>query len=101
MGSDDQVLAFTKKHRGQMNPAKPKTSAHVGIQNGKPNPVFIAGIKYESLFDAGFYSFTPSYVSLCKALKRSNGEPCKVKRNIVVLESWVNNRILYAKAVFA
>jgi hypothetical protein len=62
---------------------------------GKPGlsyPVFIAGIKYNSLFLA--YTETGiSQTSLSLALKKKSGGPCKVKRNIVVLESWVLSRL--------
>ena len=82
-----------------MNAIKPGVSALI---NGKANPVFIAGIKYNSLFEAGIeheaFKIIPSYTSLCKALKKSGGEPCKVRRYIVVLESWVINRVEYARA---
>jgi hypothetical protein len=50
--------------------------------------VFIAGIKYESLFKAQGETGI-SQTSLSIALKKKHGGPCKVKRNIVVLESWV------------
>jgi hypothetical protein len=36
-----------------------------------------------------------SCVSFYKAFKKSAGEPCKIKRNIVVLEAWVLNRLQY------
>jgi len=67
------------------------------IQNGKPNPIFIAGIKYESLFDACYNNFISSYPALYRALKKSGGEPCKIKRNIVVLEAWVLKRVQLLK----
>jgi len=61
------------------------------IQSGIPAPVFVAGIKYISLFEASVET-SISNVSFYKALKKSGGEPCKIKRNVVVLESWVTNR---------
>ena len=62
------------------------------IQSGTPAPVFVAGIKYVSLFEASVET-SISNVSFYKALKKSGGEPCKIKRNVVVLESWVINRM--------
>jgi hypothetical protein len=62
---------------------------------GKPGfsySVFIAGIKYDSLFVA-YMETGISQTSLSIALKKKNGGPCKVKRNIVVLESWVISRL--------
>jgi hypothetical protein len=50
--------------------------------------VFVAGIKYGSLFKAQMETGI-SQTSLSIALKKKSGGPCKVKRNIVVLESWV------------
>jgi hypothetical protein len=69
-----------------------------GIKNGKSNPVFIAGIKYPSLFDAGSCDYLPSYLAFYKALEKSGGEPCKVKKFIVVLEAWVISRTENHKA---
>jgi len=65
------------------------------IRPGIPAPVFVAGIKYSSLFEASIETAI-SNVSLFKALKKSNGDPCKIKKNIVVLETWVINRIKYS-----
>jgi hypothetical protein len=62
---------------------------------GKPGfsyPVFIAGMKYDSLFSA-YIETGISQTSLSIALKKKSGGPCKVKRNIVVLESWVLSRL--------
>ena len=65
------------------------------IKPGVSAPVFVSGIKYPSLFAASIET-SISNVSFFKALKKSGGEPCKIKRNIVVLESWVINRVEYA-----
>jgi hypothetical protein len=69
---------------------------------GHPYSIFIAGIKYPSLCaaveanaDGDHQAFWQTSLSL--ALKRSKGGPCKVKRNVVVLESWVINRIAFIK----
>jgi len=68
------------------------------IQSGVSAPVFIGGIKYPSFFAAvtentegNKRAFSQTCLSL--AFKKSGGEPCKVKRNIVVLESWVISRV--------
>jgi hypothetical protein len=60
----------------------------------KTNPasVFIAGIKYRSLFDADLDSGIRS-VSIWKALKKSGGGPVMIREEMVVLETWVNARI--------
>jgi hypothetical protein len=55
-------------------------------------PVFVSGIKYGSMSEASIECGI-SYVAFHKAVKKSNYEPCKIKKNIVVLESWVINRI--------
>jgi hypothetical protein len=76
---------------------KGMTTAVYG-RRGLPYPIFIAGIKYPSLsaaVDANADGERQAFwqTSLSLALKRSQGGPCKVKRNIVVLESWVLSRI--------
>jgi hypothetical protein len=62
------------------------------VRSGIPAPVFIAGIKYPSLFEAGIESGISS-VCLWKALKRTGGGPVVVKKTFVVLENWVYTRI--------
>jgi hypothetical protein len=59
---------------------------------GVPAPVFVAGIKYSSIFEASIETAI-STVSFYKAFGKGGGGPCKIKRNVVVLESWVLNRI--------
>jgi hypothetical protein len=59
--------------------------------NPAGHPVFIAGIKYPSLFDADLDSGIRS-VSIWKALKRSGGYPVRVRGVLVALESWVSSR---------
>lgn len=54
--------------------------------------VFIAGIKYPSLFKA-MEETGISQTSLSLALKKHAYEPCRVRRNVVVLERWVKGRI--------
>ena len=58
----------------------------------KADPVFVAGIKYPSLFDADLDSGIRS-VSIWKALKKSGGYPVQIRKALVVMESWVSNRI--------
>jgi hypothetical protein len=67
-------------------------------RRGQPYPIFIAGIKYPSLsaaVDANADGERQAFwqTSLSLALKRSQGGPCKVKRNVIVLERWILNRI--------
>ena len=62
------------------------------IKSGVPAPVFVSGIKYASLFEASDETYI-SNVSFYKALKKSGGEPCKIKKNIVVLEAWIIERV--------
>jgi len=68
------------------------------IQSGIANPVFVAGIKYPSLFAASIETAI-SNVSYYNAFKKSGGEPCKIKKNIVVLENWVLKRIDYLRGI--
>jgi hypothetical protein len=68
----------------------------------KANParVFIAGIKYRSLFDADLDSGIRS-VSIWKALKKSGGGPVMIRGEMVVLENWINTRIEVIKKEYA
>jgi hypothetical protein len=68
----------------------------------KTNPaaVFIAGIKYQSLFDADINSGIRS-VSIWKALKKNGGGPVMIRGEMVVLEAWVNTRIKTIKMEYA
>jgi hypothetical protein len=59
---------------------------------GTAYPVFVAGIKYPSLFQEQAETGI-SQTSFSIALKKHNGEPCKIKRNVVVLEAWVISRM--------
>jgi hypothetical protein len=56
-----------------------------------PAPIFIAGIKYPSVFDAGLDSSLTS-ISVWKGLKKSGGLPVMIRGALVVLESWVYTR---------
>jgi len=67
------------------------------IKPGIPAPVFVSGIKYPSLFVASTETGITN-VSFFKALRKSGGDPCKIKKNIVVLETWVLQRIENLKA---
>ncbi|GHV79162.1 hypothetical protein AGMMS49944_09530 [Spirochaetia bacterium] len=58
----------------------------------KADPVFVAGIKYPSLFDADLDSGIRS-VSIWKALKKSGGYPVQIRKALVIMESWVLSRI--------
>jgi hypothetical protein len=61
-------------------------------QSGAATVIFVAGIKYASIFTAGNETGI-SGVAMHKALKKSKKEPCKIKKNIVVLEAWVLKRL--------
>jgi hypothetical protein len=64
----------------------------MNAQPGKSRPVYVAGIKYKSVFDAAIWcGFTQP--GLFNAIKKHCGAPCLVKRNFVVLESWVKTRL--------
>jgi hypothetical protein len=67
--------------------------------NPAGHAVFIAGIKYPSLFDADLESGMRS-VSIWKALKKSGGHPVQIREALVVLESWVYARIKSIKKVY-
>jgi hypothetical protein len=68
----------------------------------KTNPaaVFIAGIKYRSLFEADLDSGIRS-VSIWKALKRSGGGPVMIRGEMVVLEAWITARIEFIRRKYA
>jgi hypothetical protein len=70
------------------------------IYSGVPAPVFVAGIKYPSFFRAQFETGI-SQTSFSLALKKSGGEPCEIKRNFVVLETWVYARLKSVKREYA
>jgi hypothetical protein len=70
------------------------------INNNSPQPVFVGGLYYESLFWAGAGSGI-SETSLSIGIRRNNKEPCKIRKTFVVLESWVNNRIAVIKSEYA
>lgn len=62
------------------------------VKPGIPAPIFVAGIKYPSIYEASM-ELGVSYTATHKAIKKSNYEPCKIRKNIVVLESWVMLRV--------
>jgi hypothetical protein len=68
--------------------------------NPAGHAVFIAGIKYPSLFDADLESGMRS-VSIWKALKKSRGRPVQIREALVVLESWVCARIKAIKKAYS
>ena len=59
--------------------------------NKTAHPVFVAGIKYPSLFDADLDSGIRA-VSIWKGMKRSGGGPVQIRKALVVMESWVTYR---------
>jgi hypothetical protein len=64
----------------------------MGKKNKSPQPVFVGGLYYESLFYAGAESGI-SETSLSIGIRRNNRQPCKIRKTFVVLESWVNQRL--------
>jgi hypothetical protein len=58
---------------------------------GAPCPVFVAGIKYRSIFEAAFETEI-STVWLTNSIKKSGGGPVIVKNQIVVTDFWVHER---------
>ncbi|MDR3138447.1 MAG: hypothetical protein LBT95_02110 [Treponema sp.] len=68
----------------------------------KTNPaaVYIAGIKYRSLFDADLDSGIRS-VSIWKALKKTGGGPVMIRGEMVVLETWINTRLEIIRKEYA
>jgi hypothetical protein len=61
------------------------------ILNKTAHPVFVAGIKYPSLFDADLDSGIRA-VSIWKGMKKSGGGPVQIRKALVVMESWVTIR---------
>jgi hypothetical protein len=72
----------------------------VFFSKANPAAVYIAGIKYRSLFDADLDSGIRS-VSIWKALKRNGGGPAMIRGEMVVLEAWVNTRLKTIKREYA
>jgi hypothetical protein len=70
------------------------------FSKANPASVFIAGIKYRSLFDADLDSGIRS-VSIWKALKKSGGGPAMIRGEMVVLEAWINTRIEVIRREYA
>jgi hypothetical protein len=64
---------------------------------GSACPVFVAGIKYKSIFEAA----GESEISQCwlnTAIKKNNGAPVVVKNQFVVTDFWVRERVGERKA---
>jgi hypothetical protein len=59
---------------------------------GSPCPVFLAGLKYRSIFEAADCAgIAPTWVNTC--LLKSGGAPVIIKNQIVVTDFWVQGRI--------
>ncbi|WP_444818592.1 hypothetical protein E4N82_10105 [Treponema denticola] len=65
-------------------------------KSGKKEPVFINGFLYYSFFTASVESGLSS-VGLWKALKKSDGLPVPVKKNLIATEAWTLNRKCFLK----
>jgi hypothetical protein len=59
---------------------------------GSPYPVFVAGIRYRSVFEASIETDI-SGVWIWKTLKASDGFPVLIKRQMVATEQWVHGRV--------
>jgi hypothetical protein len=59
---------------------------------GSPQPIFIAGVRYESIFSASIDTDISS-VWIFKMLKASGGFPVLIKRQMVATEWWVHQRV--------
>jgi hypothetical protein len=59
---------------------------------GLPQPIFVAGIRYRSIFEAAIETDISS-VWICKMLKASGGFPVLIKRTMVVTERWIYQRL--------
>jgi hypothetical protein len=59
---------------------------------GAPQPVFIAGIRYKSIFEA-MIETDISAVWIWKMLKASGGFPVVIKQQMVATEHWIKHRI--------
>ena len=59
---------------------------------GSACPVFIGGIKYRSIFEAALET-EMSAVWLNNSIKKNGGAPVIVKKQMVVTDFWVRQRI--------
>jgi hypothetical protein len=60
--------------------------------NGSAQPIFIAGVRYKSMFLAAIETDI-STVWIYKMLKASRGFPVLIKRHMVATERWVQERV--------
>jgi hypothetical protein len=58
---------------------------------GSACPVFVAGFRYRSIFEASDMTKI-SFVSLDKSLKKNRGGPTVVRKQLVVTEFWICGR---------
>jgi hypothetical protein len=59
---------------------------------GSPCPVFLAGLKYHSIFEAAECAgIAPTWVNT--RLVKSGGAPVVIKNQIVVADFWVRGRM--------
>jgi len=63
---------------------------------GAPYPIFIAGIRYKSIFEASIEAEISSGW-IWKMLKASGEFPVLIKRQMVATEHWVRTRIASLK----
>jgi hypothetical protein len=64
------------------------------FSKGQPQPVFVAGVRYRSIFEASIETdISATWISLM--LKASGGFPVLIKRHMVAPEQWVHSRVSY------
>jgi hypothetical protein len=59
---------------------------------GLPQPIFVGGVRYGSIFEAAFESDISS-VWISKMLKASGGFPVLIRRHMIATDRWVNQRV--------
>jgi hypothetical protein len=68
-----------------------KAPAHYAVA-GSPCPVYMAGIEYRSILEAGEETgLAPTW--LTKVIKKNNGAPVVVKGQVIVIKHWIQERI--------
>ena len=58
---------------------------------GRPLPVFIAGIRYRSIFEAANETQL-SFRWLYKSIEKNHGAPAVIKSQFIVADFWVRER---------
>jgi hypothetical protein len=59
---------------------------------GSPCPVFVAGIEYRSILEAGEETgLAPAW--LVKVIKKNGGGPVVIKGRVIVIKHWIQERM--------